>query len=178
MTLGSCPAMFLENVVKAPTTHGFALGVEKELRGFSVVADGKPSSYCGRCFFPERQRTFLATLATDTDAHNRAERNVLHSESDELRNTQPRCVGDVEHGSVADSALGGWIGSVQNGLHFIDGKMLHEARFGSLFWDGQDLQYLLHGGWDPKLNKAHEGFDRGEPYISGARTVRPFGFEV
>jgi hypothetical protein len=84
----------------------------------------------------------------------------------------------VEHGSVADSVPGGWIRSVQNGLHFIDGKMLQEARFGFFLGDGQDLEYLLHGGWDPKLNEAHERFDRGEPYISCAGTVLPFGFEV
>ena len=117
---------------------------------------------------PERQRPFATTFASDADTRGLG-CNVLDPQACQLRDAETSAHGEVQHSPIPDSRPRGWVGSVEQSLHFFLDQMRYQTRICLLEWDRQNTANLLDGSWFAVLQKTEERADGSKADISGLR---------
>jgi hypothetical protein len=84
----------------------------------------------------------------------------------------------VQYGSVSNSHSRGWIGSIEQGLHFFLGQIRHQTMVGFLEGDRQNAANLSDGGWFMVLQKPEERADGSQTDISCLRGVATYGLQM
>jgi hypothetical protein len=80
----------------------------------------------------------------------------------------------MQHGSIPDSFPGGWIGSVEQSLHFFFHQIRHQPSVGFLKRDRQNAANLLDSGGLAVLQKAEKRPDGSQADISCLSRVTAF----
>jgi hypothetical protein len=83
-------------------------------------------------------------------------RNIIHVQACQFGNSEPGADRKMQHGPISDSLPRGWIGSVEQGLHFFLDQIRHQPSVGFLEGDRQDATHLPDGGWLTVLQKPEE----------------------
>ena len=86
----------------------------------AVPLHRQPGSQRRRRRFPQRQASFPSALAMDEHIGLGLKLQIIKAEADQFGDAQSAGVAQVQHGAVADAGPRGWVGCIQNGLHFLD----------------------------------------------------------
>jgi hypothetical protein len=157
-----------QNVRDSPPAEGFTASVHKELGRCDRTANGQPGTEGRSRCFPKRQRTFATALATNADAH-RLGCDIVGAQPCQLRDSESSAHRKMQHGPVSNPLPRGWIGSVEQGLHFFLDQMRHQTSVGFLEGDSQNTAHLPDCGWLTVLQKPEERPNGSQADVSRLR---------
>ena len=102
-----------QDVFKSRAGHGYAAGVEEELKMLPLAAHCKPGAQCRRGFFPQRQQPLAPPLAIHMDNRLRKEFKVVEAQPYQLRYAKPGGEGQMQHGAVTDTGTMCEVGCIE-----------------------------------------------------------------
>src|SRR3954468_566086 len=84
----------------------------------------------------------------------------------------------MKHGPITDAVPNSWVGGIQNRLHFLGSEVPDKPCICFLRGDGQNALDLLQRRWHAIFHVMHEGFDGGEPDVSGTSAISTTGLQM
>lgn len=124
------------------------------------------------------QAALASTFAVHEDRRLRLKGHVAKLQTHELGHAQPAGETEMEHRSIAQAIPAGWLGRIQDRLHFLDRQVADQPRVGFLWWDRQDAPNLVDRRGLTTFEEVHERLDGCQADVSGTWAIGARGFEM
>src|SRR6516162_8890136 len=130
------------------------------------------------CLRPQRDSTFLASLAVQLNVGIRPESNLPAAHVENFGGSSAAVVHREEQGVVTAAQPAGGIRSRQYGIHLDAGEISDQAMVGAFGGNGQDAIHNTQIGGVANGHDSKERSDGAEARIAGTDLVVPVSFEM